>query len=39
MNTLTTNQKVLALLAILLSVAYGISLATSGVSTPGCNDW
>jgi hypothetical protein len=39
MNTLTTNQKVLALLAVLLSVAYGISLASAGVSYPGCNDY
>ncbi len=38
MQSLTTNQKVITLLAILLTVAYGLSLSASGVSVPVCND-
>lgn len=34
--TLEINKKIIVGLTILLTVAYGLSLATAGVSFPGC---
>jgi hypothetical protein len=32
------NKKAIAALALLLVVAYGLSMATAGVSMPGCGE-
>jgi hypothetical protein len=32
------NKKILVALAILLTVLYGLTLAASGVSIPGCGE-
>ena len=32
------QEKVMAALAILLTVGYGITMAASGVSIPGCSE-
>jgi len=32
------NKKILVALAILLTVSYGLTLAASGVSIPGCGE-
>lgn len=32
------NKKAVAALALLLVVAYGLSMATAGVSAPGCGE-
>ena len=38
MAGLKTNRKVMVALAIVLTVAYGLSMAASGVSIPGCGE-
>jgi hypothetical protein len=32
------NKKAIVALSLLLVVAYGLSMATAGVSTPGCTE-
>jgi hypothetical protein len=32
------NKKAIVALSLLLVVAYGLSMATAGVSTPGCGE-
>ncbi|MHA1148219.1 MAG: hypothetical protein ACTSR8_08235 [Promethearchaeota archaeon] len=38
MEGVEINRKVIAALAILLTVAYGLSMAAAGVSIPGCGE-
>ena len=38
MEGVKVNRKVMAALAILLTVAYGLSMAAAGVSIPGCGE-
>ncbi len=32
------NKKTIVALAILMTIAYGLSMATAGVSIPGCSE-
>ena len=38
MFLLDINKKIIVGLAMLLTIAYGLSLATAGVSIPGCSE-
>jgi hypothetical protein len=37
-NNMDINKKAIIALALLLVIAYGLSMATAGVSTPGCTE-